>query len=362
MSNLVRFPDPRLSKDEASLWLVRLEEGLSEEERAELEQWLESDPAHVHLLVRMARAWDALDPLKELAKLFPLDRHGEERRGNRRMFGTAVAALALFGVIGLGIYVAVRSDAGTAVNPVSGLQTAGSQGGPATAPADPGSIARDYRTAVGEQLSARLSDGSVITLNTDTLLRVEYAADERRVTLEQGEAIFRVASDPARPFRVHARERIVQAVGTVFNVRLKSQDAIEVLVTEGRVRVGYPVPAIRGSLPSRSTDLTLAAGDLAVLRSIDERVSAIQPEDIEANLAWQHGMLIYRGETLEAVLADMSRYTTVTFTIADESLRDRQVGGYFRAGDVDGLLLALHESFGIEQRRDGDTVLLTRGR
>jgi transmembrane sensor len=49
----------------------------------------------------------------------------------------------------------------------------------------------------------------------------------------------------------------------------------------------------------------------------------------------------------------------VKFSIADDSIRNKRVGGVFRTGDVDGLLLALRESFGIDPRRDGDVIYLS---
>jgi transmembrane sensor len=101
------------------------------------------------------------------------------------------------------------------------------------------------------------------------------------------------------------------------------------------------------------------AGELAVIDGPDEAVRRIDDLEIEAQLAWQQGMLLFRGSPLEDVLADVSRYTTLKFRIADDSIRMTRVGGYFRAGDVDALLIALRESFGIEPRRVGDEIILT---
>lgn len=363
MSNLVRFPGARRVKEEASGWLVRLDEGLAEDERNELAHWLEADPAHGEALVRMARLWDSMDSLAELAEIFPLDRYGSAHRPARRTLRAASVALAAIGVAALAGYTLIRGDAPPAAT-TAGVAlpnpTAPDAGGASAAGATD-VVSRSYRTAVGEQLSARLPDGSVITLNTDTLLEVAYSMDERLVVLARGEAIFRVAHNRLRPFRVRAGERIVQAVGTEFNVRITAADDIRVTVSEGRVSVRRPAsrPASGGYA---ETDLTLDAGNVAVIGALGEEVAPIEPAQIEASLAWQRGMLIYRGETLDAVLTDMSRYTTARFTIADDSLRDRRVGGYFRAGDVDALLVALHESFGIEQRREGDMIVLTSGR
>jgi transmembrane sensor len=358
MSNLVRFPSRQRANEEAASWLVALDEGLSDAEYRDLEKWIEADPAHAEALLRLARAWDALDPLSELSEIFPLEQYGQPQRKTWHTWRAAAVLLVVVGVAGLVTYALVE--------PLRGTETAS-----IATPADPSSAAgtdatdvesRTYRTAIGERLSTRLADGSEIMLNTDSQLDVEYSATERIVVLNRGEAIFRVARDPGRPFGVRVGERVVQAVGTVFNIKRNTQDDVEVTVTEGQVRVMHPAARVAGNQPTVVPELTLVAGDLAVLREFGDQVRRIESVQIEANLSWQHGTLVYRGETLVDVLADMGRYTTVQFRIADDSLRDRRVGGYFRAGDVDGLLLALRESFGIELHREGDVVVLTDGR
>jgi transmembrane sensor len=358
MSKLLPFPGRRHVKETAASWIVRLDEGLTPVERAELAQWIEADPSHGRALVSVARTWDAFDTLGELAQMFPLERYGHERRPARWPRVAAIVGAAGAAAIGAYSYVdgirqsrpAAEAAAATVLSPTAMDR-------------DVVDISSTYETAVGEQLSVRLADASVMTLNTDTLLVVEYSRDQRLVSMRRGEAIFRVEHDPVRPFRVRAGDRVVQAIGTVFNVRLRSEDDFEVTVTEGRVAVAHPASgSVTGTAVAARPELTLVAGNLALIRARGEEVRSIEPAQIEASLAWQRGMLIYRGETLADVLADMGRYTNVRFAIADDSLRDRRVGGYFRAGDVDGLLLALHESFGVEQRRDGDTIILTAGR
>jgi transmembrane sensor len=195
---------------------------------------------------------------------------------------------------------------------------------------------------------------------------VNYSASERLVTVRRGEASFNVAADAARPFRVLVGTTMVQAVGTIFNVQLGAQDRIEVTVSEGKVRVtsAQRPPAATRDTPAvaqarQEVDMTVAAGELAVIDGPEEAVRQIDALEIEARLAWHQGMLIFRGSPLETVVADVSRYTNVKFTIADDSIRSTRVGGYFRAGDIDALLVALEESFGIQPTRVGDEIILT---
>ena len=78
-------------------------------------------------------------------------------------------------------------------------------------------------------------------------------------------------------------------------------------------------------------------------------VQGLDATEIEVQLSWQRGMLVFDGEPLDSVLLEIGRYTTVVFA-PDDSIRNVRVGGYFRAGDIDGLLVALRESFDIDSR------------
>jgi transmembrane sensor len=363
MSNLVRFPSRSKTRQEASLWLVCVEEGLSEEERTKLAEWLASDRAHAEEFIRLARLWDDFDVLSELSDMFPLHQYRVRRvRWTARVAVaagiTACALASAWYFLADPVTPAIPTTRSVALPERRDLNNSlipGQSDSSATSN-------RTYATAIGEQLSARLADGSVVTLNTATRLDIAYSASERLVTMEQGEASFNVAHDGARPFRVRAGQRVVQAVGTIFNVQIAGDDGIELTVSEGSVRVRFTdaqMPPRSNDVIQSAPDITVAAGQVAVFDSTAEAVRSIDAADMEVRLAWQHGMLIFRGAPLEAVLADVSRYTTVKFTVADESIRNRRVGGYFRTGDIDGLLVALRESFGIEPRRVGDEIVLT---
>src|SRR3981189_822736 len=76
-----------------------------------------------------------------------------------------------------------------------------------------------YRTAIGGIAAISMKDGSTVTLNTNSDIRVALSETERRVDLEKGEAFFEVAKDPNRPFVVRVGDQRVIAVGTKFSVR-----------------------------------------------------------------------------------------------------------------------------------------------
>ena len=349
MSNLVHLRSSRRIREEAAGWIVCLEEGPSPGQMRELKAWLAAEPAHRAALIRMAEQWDSFDALSELAEILPL-REVSSRTNRFVAFGAALGAIVLAALV-VGLY--VSRDAPTAANRIAQV-VPGQQGALSLSAQEQASSSdrRSLHTDVGQQLTATMPDGSSISLNTNTALSVAFSKGERLVVLERGEASFSVAHDPSRPFRVRAGERTVQAVGTVFDVRRDGGQNVRVTVTEGVVKV-------LDRPESKREELLVRAGELAEIGEATANIRRVDPSRLDAAQAWQRGVLVYQGETLEDVIADVSRYTSVRFEIEDESIRQRRVGGVFRTGDVDGLLRALRESFGIEPQRHGDVIVLS---
>jgi transmembrane sensor len=362
MSNILLFGRSRSVREEAARWLISIEEGLSPEEKAALEVWVTADAAHARALLEQARLWDDLGVLTELSTVFPLESHLPAPRSSfAATVGVLAASLAVLAVA-VGLYFGKGLYLQRGLEPVA-TQIAGNPSQAGTpdeaSDAERDSSTRRYATKVGERLTANLADGSVVTLNTQTVLELHFSATERRVLLLQGEATFEVAHDADRPFRVDAGDRIFQALGTVFNVERGRQGVVELTVTEGRVLMIKPTsPAVPGAAPSASASatgeaqsgLTVGAGQSALIENGVEHIRAHSLPEIERQMAWKNGMLIFRGERLADALAEVERYAPVAFVVLPE-LDDIRVGGYFRTGDVDGVLLALKESFGIESRR-----------
>ena len=241
-----------------------------------------------------------------------------------------------------------------------------------------------YSTAVGQQESATLADGSVVLLNTNSQIKVDYGNEYRAVRLLQGEAHFTVARNAERPFRVYAGRGRVQAVGTAFSVYLKG-DAIDVTVTEGSVAVasvhggssGYPQQLDR--LRSSGTDTviedtfvetlgTVNAGQSVTLEDSDDAgtlrtvnaIETVAAREMNKRLSWRGGMLTFTGDRLEDVVNEISRYTTVSIEIADPAVRARRIGGRFPIGETDAMFDALEANFGLRVDRLGhDRVLVS---
>jgi transmembrane sensor len=220
-----------------------------------------------------------------------------------------------------------------------------------------------YETAIGEQSHVILADGSSIILNTNSLLRVRLGRQQRILSLERGEIHVDVAHDMTRPLSVVAGNSIVQAVGTTFAVRMNDTKNVGVIVTAGKVLVGER--SLSGDSGAETTTRVLPSSSLAVVKGESIRlggpaakVHVVSAADIDDQLSWREGNLIFRDETLESAMAEIGRYTTTQFVFVDESLKREVIAGRFKAGDVDGLLAVLRENIGIASERTEDGRVL----
>jgi transmembrane sensor len=225
-----------------------------------------------------------------------------------------------------------------------------------------------YETAVGGISKVELSDGSSIALNTNSRVEVSFNEHQRVIKLERGEIHIDVAHDPSRPLSVIVGGRVVQAVGTAFSVKIDDSQRVEILVADGRVKVGIQAKGTRSVQESGEVSangiagdaLLISQGERVVLGDSSEELEMLEPEEIEVELSWREGNLVFRGESLVDAAAEISRYTPVEFVILDEDLQSRRVGGFFKAGDVAGFLDQLRTNFNIVYERvDDQTILLS---
>jgi transmembrane sensor len=197
-----------------------------------------------------------------------------------------------------------------------------------------------------------MSDGSNVTLNTDSEIRVALTAKERRIDLEHGEAFFDVAHDHTRPFVVHAGDKRVTAVGTKFAVR-REPDGIRVVVTEGKVLVQTGGTDDTGSAEPVSAGTIARASDAGVLLQPQQSTEA---EDV---LSWRHGVLVFRQMTLGEASAEFNRYNARKIVIEDPAVARMRVAGSFRANNVDAFVRLLERGYPLHVEERGEQFLLS---
>ncbi|HET9107367.1 MAG TPA: FecR domain-containing protein [Steroidobacteraceae bacterium] len=322
---------------QAAAWIARADARGSDQD-PQLEAWLIADPRHRAAYVRLAHAWERTQRLARLRPaagaidpdLLAPSRPGALRTRLRRRASTEKASRPRpmrWVAMAVGIAAAVFLAAWNLL---------------------PSSSTESYRTSADGLSRVFLTDGSVVTMNANTVLRVHFTAARRNVTLLRGEAHFSVTHDTHRPFEVHAGTRIVVAVGTAFDVRLEPGRDVEVTVTEGRVALleDGPQQPRMGEPPLQ----TISAGQDALLTMQRMTVQRLDPAEIFQRLKWERRELSFDGQTLSQAVAEFDRYTNHKIVIDDPSIASIEVGGTFRALDAGSFVAALDRAFGIASR------------
>ena len=206
-----------------------------------------------------------------------------------------------------------------------------------------------YATEVGEQHSVELIDGSLVHLNTQSAIAVRFSSDAREIRLVKGEALFQVAHDETRPFRVQSRNATIQAVGTEFDVDTWSADT-RVAVIEGRVRISTP----------NATAVFSSAGESASISQQGE-ISAQKNIDAGQAVAWMQRRLIFQADTLKHVAEQFNRYNRAPkIRIYDESVSRLRFSGTFDANDPRSLANLLDRDPELTVVKDADEWVITR--
>lgn len=347
MTNIYQFQTDNQIYEDASLWVTRLDRGLSDEETNALRQWLSLSPKHRDCLLEMATLWDRMDSLSVLSELFdPPAAQPRKRSGaGRAVWAVAASALALV------VAFNVLAPATLLHEPVARQSLHASNSTTNTL----------YETGIGAHSTINLPDGTRLLLNTNTQVSVTYSDHERLLVLNKGELLVEVAHDKQRPLRVQVGDRVVEAVGTVFNVYLKEKLDFDVIVTEGKVHV-KPMTDKRNTIAKPGIEpgviQELEQGEkLSARASKPVAVETIATAVIHDRLSWRDGNLVFRGETLQDALHELSRYTSENFKVVDQRINDVRIAGLYKAGDVEGLLVALKENFNIASVRSPDGVI-----
>ncbi|HVW71025.1 MAG TPA: FecR domain-containing protein [Steroidobacteraceae bacterium] len=350
--------------EQARAWVIELDdEPPSAERLAELRAWLGRSPLHRRAFERAVSTWRSMDCLTRILKHEAVATHdgvawesgAHEAQVPAQKVGrvrtailAAVTAVVLIGIV---------ASAAFLWHPRTAAVTSST-----------------YATATGEVTAITLSDGSTIHLNTASRVTVTYARNARILQLVAGEAYFEVAPSPQRPFVVYAGRFSVRALGTAFAVQMLDS-GVDLTVTQGQVELASfktPPRDVAGAAASGlglpegeagETRYSVSLGQHIVVSANGRRVEKIDAEGIEKRLAWRDGVLIFDDDPLKDVVAEITRYTATRIVIADPSIRDVKIGGYFKVQDINSILGTLQENFGIDVRKDNDNVVyLARGR
>lgn len=338
---------PRLTTAEieavAADWVLRTDAGLDDSVLRERARWLSADPAHAAAFSRLSGTWDVFARAESrgvtslvLTRLE--SRQRQQRLRRKSALAGVVACLVVVAFLLLPRETSKESTVALATN-------------------------------AAEASTQTLPDGSVIELHPGAQVEIRYEVATRRVRLVRGEALFRVQKDPRRPFLVEAGHVEVGAVGTAFHVRL-DPDAVEVLVTEGRVRIVDPVrgasllpdTARASATESKDHDLLLA-GERATVDFTQQplaasRLSSLAPAEIETKLAWRTSRLDFEGMPLREAIQLFNRHNLVQIVLSDPKSGGQRISGTFRSDNPEGFVHLIEATFGLRASRTERNVIV----
>ncbi len=381
--------NPRLSTqilEEASSWFIDFSEGeVDGDGREEFNNWLRRSPEHVRAYLQITAFWEDARTLKNQAdvndvvaramaeqNVYPLDREPPSAEAR------SAAGLAKAGPPAHGPGMAHRPRqvrwAGApyrffGLAATFSLLALGAVGAWHIVQHD------TYATDIGEQRSFVLEDGSSVELNSRSRLKVNFTADKRSIELLAGQALFRVAKNPARPFIVTTGTTSVRAVGTQFDVyRKKSGTVVTVLEgtvaiasqqadstahkSAGQTAVAGSAISVDGEALRDDESLFLTAGQqLAITAAAAPRP---QPANIAIATAWTEKKLIFESAPLREVVEEFNRYNRQQLVIRDPELYDFHVSGVFASTDSGRMVEFLRQRFGVTMDRSGEQIAISR--
>ncbi len=305
VSNIIGTANQHIFK-QASDWFAKINGGrMTAEEGNRFRIWLEADPVHKKTYREIERFWHDPGFRKALSET-------EKQRQLPRFFNRnwlAVSAVAA----GFAIVAAL-------------LQT------------NLNCINADYCTAVGETSAIQLADGSRVTLNSASAIKISFQDRLRQVQLLHGEAFFDVRRDPEQPFVVASRYSQTRVLGTRFNVR-EDEGSDTVTVSYGVVSVNRP----------HQEPFILHADDQITVGA-EKSDNVIQASSVTA-LAWVKGHLLFDNTNLGKVVAEIGRYRKGTIIVKNHRLKALKVSGRFTIADTDKALDALEQTLPIHVYR-----------
>lgn len=331
------------TRELAARWLVRLDRGLSPHEEAQFNQWRQVE-GNAQAFAEQEKSWRRFDVPRERCQGEPVAREIATRLSRRRIRTTALAgAIAALAIAGIA-WQRFPSSAGKTEFPNSIVVTAPSE---------------------------TLPDGTRVERKPGTGISTAFTTRERRVVMAMGEAHFDVRPDPQRPFIVDVGGIEVRAVGTAFAIDARTE-SVTVLVTQGVVAVesGEPNPRPQATPAAAEAEkkktILVPAGRRASVRR-NETTTVLDPQPVtpfeaQQQLAWRGTRLEFSATPLAEAVALMNRYSKEKISLADPSLGQLEISGYFNADNLEGFIDLVQRSFDLAAERRGDRITLARVR
>jgi len=192
-----------------------------------------------------------------------------------------------------------------------------------------------------------LSDGSVITLNKNSVLEYpsRFQNKQRLVVLAKGEAFFNVTPDRNKPFLIKSGIMLIRVVGTSFNVKLRNGN-VEVIVETGKVQVS-----------KGESHIYLKPGEKITV----SKNSAALKKEITPDLLYNY----YRTKTFVADDTPLWRMVQVLneaydtkIVIHNPAIKNLPLNTTFKNESLDEILTVISRTFKITVEKKQDQILL----
>jgi ferric-dicitrate binding protein FerR (iron transport regulator) len=320
---------------------------MGSDERHRFEQEMAGDEEKQRIFREFASIWSGVDHLAARSR-YDLDREWAQFSGKidletgdgpsshkrdvdgtiirklpRRAFAWRVAAVIVAGLAGLAGWLVLRDN-----------------------------ISYDELAVQQGMEMIELADGSVVTLNTGSILMygVDEQAGERRVVL-RGEAYFEIAKDADRPFIIDAGAAVVQVLGTSFNVRAYEDNAVvEVTVSTGLVSM---------AAKSRMDQLILLnPGNAGIYDKTAKKLELISHADPNAT-AWKTRDILFDETPLGEVVKVISHVYQTELRLADASLADCPITVSFHDQELGAVLSVITSTLDLQMERQEGVIVLS---
>jgi len=345
-TNVAYLYNKDIVKEEAAAWIIKMDQApLNDEETKQIQQWIALSPFHESYIHKLAKNWDSMSVLSDLAELFPIEPESCNVDSTETLFFSIKKFLQLKWLTPIALVTLLIF-----ITPFYFQDHT-----------------HQYSTQIGQRSDVTLDDGSKVSLNTNSHIEVDFSGELRAIRLLKGEANFNVAHNPNRPFVVYAGSGVVWAVGTMFNVRYKHDD-VHVVISEGTVKI-YAESNIDERLKEKLSysaddsnqklgkEVIAVAGHEVLYNKTIKQLNILGQDELDKKMAWHDGIILFEGESLAQAVEEISRYTRTKIVITSTDLNELPIGGSFNTTNIDASLNSLSKAFDIRVNRVSNNMI-----
>lgn len=314
-------------KDKAIYWVTCQKEGLTLQEKEELNLWLESNIEH-------KKAFDEIKNIHNIFENIPKDY--SQTLSNKAHYGAkkikfvektlkpiiACAAVIFALFIGYDNFIP--------------------------------NYEKNYQTQYTNLKKELLPDGSIISIDTKSNIGITYFKNKREVLLQNGQALFEVAKDKNRPFIITSGKTSIEVVGTKFEVT-NLDNTTTVSVLEGIVKIGH----IQNQFFEPQNITHLKKGEKIILDNTG-KIHYLGETEIQEIAPWQNNELIFRKITLKNAFKDFSRYQNIEVEFKTKDIEDTLFSGKFNTKEIDKFLFAIQKIYPIKIKKEQNKIYISK--